>query len=247
MSIMDDFHRELANPFLDVQYWSLQARIALINGDISTARQWNSGAAPTAGLALGWLSEPASTTIRIKLADHPSLPELEKMTAELDGLLAQLRRLRQPTRQVELLSLKAAALAMGGDRPAAHLALEEAVELAEPRGLIRPIVDGGSQLELLLEEMAARRPSPFVTRLLSAINAGSLGSPRQSQSTPRLTPREREVLVLLSQHLTDRVIAETLIVSPLTVRTHIENLAEKLGVRGRRTIVDRARELGLLA
>jgi LuxR family transcriptional regulator, maltose regulon positive regulatory protein len=246
ITIMGDFHRELANPVLNIQYWSLQARIALMNSDVSTARQWNSSAAPTAGLALGWLSEPATTNIRIRLADQPSPTELERITAELDGLLAQLTRLRQPTRQVELLSLKAVTLAISDDRPGALQSLEEAIALAEPRGLIRPVVDAGPQLEPLMEEMAARQPSSFIDRLLAAMRSGALNSAPQSLSVARLTPREREVLVLLSQYYTDRIIAETLVVSPLTVRTHIENLAEKLGVRGRRTIVDRARELGLL-
>jgi LuxR family transcriptional regulator, maltose regulon positive regulatory protein len=249
ITIMGDFHRELANPLLDIQYWSLQARIALMNGDISTARQWNSTAAPTAGLALGWLSEPATTNIRIRLADHPSQSELTQIAADIDDLLAKLTRLRQPTREVELLSLKAATLAMNDEGPAALQVLEQAIALAEPRGLIRPIVEAGSSLEPLLQEMAARMPSSFISRLLSAVPSGAINGGRKSQAMqdiPRLTPREREVLLLLSNYCTDRVIAETLVVSPLTVRTHIENLAEKLGVRGRRTIVDRARELALL-
>jgi DNA-binding CsgD family transcriptional regulator len=51
----------------------------------------------------------------------------------------------------------------------------------------------------------------------------------------------------LGQHHTDREIAEALVISPLTVRTHIENLSSKLAVNGRRAIVSRAREYGLLA
>ena len=52
--------------------------------------------------------------------------------------------------------------------------------------------------------------------------------------------------MLLGQRRTDREIAEELVVSTVTVRTHIDHLAEKLGVRGRRAIVTRAREMGLL-
>jgi DNA-binding CsgD family transcriptional regulator len=46
---------------------------------------------------------------------------------------------------------------------------------------------------------------------------------------------------------TDREIAEQLVISPLTVRTHIEHLSEKLGVNGRRAIVARAVSLNLPA
>jgi DNA-binding CsgD family transcriptional regulator len=54
------------------------------------------------------------------------------------------------------------------------------------------------------------------------------------------------VLGLLGQRYTDREIAAALMISPLTVRSHIENLSEKLGVRGRRKLVARAHELSLL-
>ena len=37
-----------------------------------------------------------------------------------------------------------------------------------------------------------------------------------------------------------------LVISPVTVRTHIDNLSQKLGVHGRRAVVARAREMGLL-
>ena len=246
LAIMRDFHQELASTLLNVEYRSLQARIALMNGDVTTARQWSSDTSSDAGLALGWIIVPAITNLRISLSDNPSPADIEEVLAELDRLLAKLTQLHQPNRQVELLSLRALALDARGDRQAAVNCLAEALALAEPRGLVRPVVDAGRQLEPLLEALAVRRPSAYMTRLLAAIRPAAAPAARAGQPMPRLTPREREVLVLLSQYYTDRLIAETLVVSPLTVRTHIENLAEKLGVRGRRTIVDRARELALL-
>jgi DNA-binding CsgD family transcriptional regulator len=50
----------------------------------------------------------------------------------------------------------------------------------------------------------------------------------------RLTEREREVLSLVAKGLTNRQIADTLYLSPLTVRTHLEHVFAKLGV-GTRT------------
>ena len=43
-----------------------------------------------------------------------------------------------------------------------------------------------------------------------------------------------------------REIAEQLVISPLTVRTHIEHLSEKLEVNGRRAIIARAAEMNLM-
>jgi DNA-binding CsgD family transcriptional regulator len=48
-----------------------------------------------------------------------------------------------------------------------------------------------------------------------------------------LTPREREVFALLAEGLTAMQIAERLVLSPLTVRTHIQNAKDRLGARTR--------------
>jgi DNA-binding CsgD family transcriptional regulator/ketosteroid isomerase-like protein len=46
-----------------------------------------------------------------------------------------------------------------------------------------------------------------------------------------LTPREREVLALLAEGLNAEEVARDLVISPLTVRTHVRNAKEKLGAR----------------
>jgi DNA-binding CsgD family transcriptional regulator len=51
--------------------------------------------------------------------------------------------------------------------------------------------------------------------------------------TRSLSPREREVLGLLARGLTGEQIAERLVLSPETVRTHIRNAREKLGASTR--------------
>lgn len=48
-----------------------------------------------------------------------------------------------------------------------------------------------------------------------------------------LTARELDVLALVAQGLTNREIGERLFISPATVRTHLEHVYEKLGVRSR--------------
>jgi DNA-binding NarL/FixJ family response regulator len=49
---------------------------------------------------------------------------------------------------------------------------------------------------------------------------------------PQLTPRERQVLMLLNQGLTNLQIAERLDISPTTVKVHVRHALAKLGVRG---------------
>jgi DNA-binding CsgD family transcriptional regulator len=55
-----------------------------------------------------------------------------------------------------------------------------------------------------------------------------------------LTARERELVVLLRDGLTNQEIAERLVISTGTVRTHLENIFEKLGVHTRTAAVARA-------
>jgi two-component system, NarL family, nitrate/nitrite response regulator NarL len=60
------------------------------------------------------------------------------------------------------------------------------------------------------------------------------------------TPREREVLALLSEGLSNRAIAERLSISRHTVKFHVNSLLQKLGVDGRTEAVVRAARLGLV-
>jgi DNA-binding CsgD family transcriptional regulator len=57
---------------------------------------------------------------------------------------------------------------------------------------------------------------------------------------PSLTEREREVLLLVAEGLTNRQISRRLFISPATVRTHLEHIYDKLGVRSRAGAVSAA-------
>jgi len=63
---------------------------------------------------------------------------------------------------------------------------------------------------------------------------------------PALSPREREVLVMIADGLSAPDVAARLHVSPATVKTHLQSLYEKLGVSDRAAAVARAMRLGLL-
>jgi DNA-binding CsgD family transcriptional regulator len=67
----------------------------------------------------------------------------------------------------------------------------------------------------------------------------------QSSLTP-LTPREREVLQLAAEGLSGPSIADRLVVSASTVKTHFSNIYEKLGVGDRAAAVARGLRFGLI-
>jgi DNA-binding NarL/FixJ family response regulator len=62
----------------------------------------------------------------------------------------------------------------------------------------------------------------------------------------RLSPRELEVFGLLARGMTNREIAEHLIVGETTVKTHVAHILTKLGVRDRVQAVVLAYETGVI-
>ena len=62
---------------------------------------------------------------------------------------------------------------------------------------------------------------------------------------PELTPRERDILELLAQGLTNTAIAEKLVLSPKTIRNQVSNIFSKLQVASRSEAIVKAREAGL--
>jgi predicted ATPase/DNA-binding CsgD family transcriptional regulator len=67
------------------------------------------------------------------------------------------------------------------------------------------------------------------------------------QHVPELSPREQQVAALLAQGLTNRQIAEQLVVTQRTVASHIEHILEKLGFASRHQVAVWAAEHGLRA
>ena len=71
------------------------------------------------------------------------------------------------------------------------------------------------------------------------------GRPRPGQ-LDRLTGREREVLALVAQGLSNEEIAGRLVMSPLTAKTHVSRVLAKLGLRDRTQLVIAAYEAGVI-
>lgn len=65
-------------------------------------------------------------------------------------------------------------------------------------------------------------------------------------SLPKLTKREKEILNLIAEGLTNNQIAENLFISPLTVDSHRKNLLTKLNVNNTASLVRVAIENGLI-
>jgi DNA-binding NarL/FixJ family response regulator len=88
--------------------------------------------------------------------------------------------------------------------------------------------------------------SPSVTRrLIREFAARTRDAPRPP-ALDALTEREREIMALVAEGLTNHEIAERLVVSPLTVKTHVSHAMVKLGARDRIQLVVFAYQSGLV-
>jgi DNA-binding CsgD family transcriptional regulator len=77
-------------------------------------------------------------------------------------------------------------------------------------------------------------------------NATEADAPTKTAPLPELSERERQVIALIAQGLTDREIGEQLFISASTVRSHLDRIAEKTGLRRRAELTRLALELGVV-
>lgn len=103
------------------------------------------------------------------------------------------------------------------------------------------VLDRAVQARLIAAATAASVPTPGTGPAV-----GRAADRRLDTGLPDLTPREREVLTLIGEGLSNRAIARQLFVSEATVKTHINNLFAKTGLRDRAEAVRFAFTHGLV-
>ena len=185
---------------------------------------------------------------------------------DLDEAALVLEELRGIERLVGTTPLRASAdvaegmlAAAGGDHGRARTLLEDAVDRFEESGA--PFEVAQARIELATSLLALGRGEAAETEARAALDALlALGAGAEAErarrllrpagnadlARPRLTARERDVLGLLAEGLTNRQIAERLVVSEHTVHRHVTNILRKLDVRSRTAAAAQAVRAGLL-
>ncbi|MFL5349187.1 MAG: LuxR C-terminal-related transcriptional regulator [Hyalangium sp.] len=176
----------------------------------------------------------------LTIAAAGTLAELEAARAEPpDVVLWDVGlRLSEAEGRLEAPELSAPVLALVSDEAAGELALA-----AGARGLL---FRDATPSALLAALQAVARGLAVFEPSLSPVRS----TPRASTSTPTspepLTPREREVLSLLAEGLSNKAIADRLAISEHTAKFHVNAVLAKLGVQRRTEAVVRAARLGLV-
>jgi ATP/maltotriose-dependent transcriptional regulator MalT len=250
-----EFAEETNDPANLMVARSGQARLALHQGDLESAKAWlRSAVHPPPDLSmLFWLEVPSLTRCRVLVADS-SPSALEQALEQIDGHLTVANNTNNTCRTIEALVLKLTALEKLGRGDEVLAVWEEAVALAEPGNFLRPFVEQGRTVAGLLDRLHEKNAaSPFIDHIASEIAKArraptdSTGPRHQGSSVlDALTNRELDVLELLAKRLQNKEIAARLCISTQTVGSHLKRIYEKLDVHGRRQAVQRAIETGIL-
>jgi LuxR family maltose regulon positive regulatory protein len=235
----------------------LKTRIRIAQGKIAEALDWVLARDISVDDELNYLREFEHITLaRVLIARYKS----DRETGSIHEAIGLLERLLQAAEEgkrmgsvIEILALLALAHAAQGDIPLALVSLERALTLAAPEGYVRLFVDEGEAMRLLIEKQSRNRNHPlsgYADKLLAAFSQpvappGSVLIHQKSDMIEPLSERELEVLRLLRTDLNGPDIAQQLIVSLNTFRTHTKNIYNKLGVNDRRAAIRRAEELDL--
>jgi DNA-binding NarL/FixJ family response regulator len=186
--------------------------------------------------------------VALAVQTRPDVVLMDIRMPRLDGLEATARIVADPTltgtKVLVLTTFELDEYVFGALRAGASgfllkdvgpVALIDAVRLvADGQGLLAPAVT-----RRLIEAFVAASPS-------DEVDGSASGAATAEQPLPELTPREREVLTLVGRGMTNHEIAEHLVLSPLTAKTHVSRLFTKLGARDRAQLVVVAYEAGLV-
>jgi LuxR family maltose regulon positive regulatory protein len=226
----------------------LQVELWLAEGKISPAATWADKVGESAASDDRAGREETYLAAARALIAKGDAPSLERTLTLLRPLLQAAQVEGRKGIQIEALALQALAHWRRGEHADAMTALERCLRLAEPEDYVRLFVDLGLPMARLLQEARERSVlTEYVAHLLTAFDGDhSLGAQGSVSLPEPLSQREQEVLKLIAAGLTNREIAEALVISSETVKKHTGAIYSKLGVSNRTEAAHRARELGLL-
>jgi LuxR family maltose regulon positive regulatory protein len=250
---------EVRHPELLQMTQAFEAELALRQNRAAESERWADSfevGVPTPPYR--WFN-PHLTYVRARLAQETPAARVEAR-AVVGRLRKTYTSIHADRALIEALCLQALVEVADGMSEAATESVAEALRLAEPGGLVRVFVDLGRPMRELLRRLEPdRAPLGFVGQILSAFASEDLGIsgeiPASEAATSEsrrqllgveLTNREAEILTYLADRLSNKEIAARLHITPGTVKTHTVSLYRKLGTRGRREAVAKAKALGLL-
>lgn len=168
-------------------------------------------------------------------------------TSLLDNLADECVERRREGMLLRVNLLRTEIHCMHGEVTKALEALEKAALLARPGLQVQQFHDEGPPLLQAVRTLARRTGLSRISQVTADYMASVAGSSRSRESQNILSRRENEILILLNEGLTNKAIARRLDLAEPTVKYHLKNLYQKLGVSRRLLALQVARTAGLIA
>jgi LuxR family maltose regulon positive regulatory protein len=239
---------------------AFQAELFLRQGQVAKAQTWAVNYNPRPFDPGYRFYVPQMTYVKALLAGKTS-ESLQHAVNLLSDLHDHYSAVHNTRYLIDVLILQVLLCHQQGQESSAFEELNKALALAEPGGFIRPFLDLGRPMADLMKRFMAQKPDQeYAKQILAAFYAEKTGeeqdfSDDQSAAPPAisnqallepLTSREIQILKVLSQGRSNQEIAETLFISPETVKRHLYNIFQKFDVKNRQQAIARATSLGLV-
>jgi LuxR family maltose regulon positive regulatory protein len=237
----------MQNPVLLREVQAAQAHLSILAGDIRALIGWQSLISDDKGPRLDVQQEQEMFTLaRLRIAEGKASQALE-MLQDRAADAAENGRVRS---QVAAFCLAALAHYADADLSQAARSLTEALTIGQAKGFRRAFLDEGPRLIALLQAvlptLTHRALSLYATTLLHSFNPELAARHGAAVLVEPLSRQELRVLRLLVAGLSNADIAQELVVSANTVKTHVKSIYRKLDISSRDEARDVARELRLL-
>ncbi len=240
----------------EIQAW--RAWLALRAGDLPAVQRWPaSRSEPGDSLPILYQEQEALILARMQIAQG----EAEAALLQLERWLADALAQGRTRSELEIRILIAQVEAALDHHPQARQSLLQALALARPDNFLRVFLDEGEPLRLVIEDCRIDRLDHeslvgYVNHLLDAFsgegyaeNEKRIINNHQSSISSLLDPlslQEERVLRLLASGFSKSEIAQDLVVSVNTVKSHVKSIYRKLNVNKRGAAREEARRLKLL-
>ncbi len=252
-------HRFGENALALARTTALRVQFYVKQGNVTAALSWleHYKATPIAAMSTYEKAAWSQIQARIHLVQGHALSTiilLEETLAQVQGRVGD---------EISLLLLLTLAYHGAGNKQSALQTLERALGLGESQEYIRSFVDEGTVIAELLSALyskcrrhrSSERQGISLSYLHNLLMAFGKDVPLPIWLVPptseviqcaSLSEREQEVLKLVADGLSNQQIAQQLIVTVSTIKTHLNNIYSKLNVHTRLQAVNKAYAIGLL-